>query len=339
MRSVRVAIVGVAPAVVAVAAGTGPVFAQWPRTCVELNDIVEARLGNDGNVGIYQRVFGDEAEVACQSDHLNDVRGVIAWAFDAAGPATDTDQPELAWPTDCVELNDIVEGHLGNENNVEIYQRVFGEQAEVACRNDHRADVQDVFAWAFDGYRAPPATPGEFASVSTGWCHTCGVRTDGSVACWGYNRYGQASAPAGRFAAVSSGWLHTCGVRLDGAVECWGDDRHGQATPPTGIFATVNAGGWHTCGVRTDGTVECWGQHGQGRATPPAGAFAAVSAGAWHTCGERTDGAVECWGDDGRGQATPPGGAFAAVSAGAQHTCGVRTDGTIACWRRGVLGR
>ena len=33
-------------------------LAQWPTTCVELNDIVEAHLGNDGNVGIYQRVFG-----------------------------------------------------------------------------------------------------------------------------------------------------------------------------------------------------------------------------------------------------------------------------------------
>ena len=48
-----------------------------------------------------------------------------------------------------MELNDIVEAHLGNVNNVEIYQRVFGEQAEAACRNDHRADVQGVFAWAF----------------------------------------------------------------------------------------------------------------------------------------------------------------------------------------------
>lgn len=55
--------------------------AQWPITCVELNDIVEAHLGNDHNVGIYQKVFGDQAEQACQNDHRNDVRSVFAWAI------------------------------------------------------------------------------------------------------------------------------------------------------------------------------------------------------------------------------------------------------------------
>ena len=33
------------------------------------------------------------------------------------------------------------------------------------------------------GYAGPPA--GEFAPVSAGWGHTCGVRSNGSVACWG----------------------------------------------------------------------------------------------------------------------------------------------------------
>ena len=56
-------------------------LAQWPTTCVELNDIVEAHLGNDGNVGIYQKVFGDQAEQACQNDHREDVRGTFVWAI------------------------------------------------------------------------------------------------------------------------------------------------------------------------------------------------------------------------------------------------------------------
>ena len=150
-------IVGAVLAAVVAAVGAVPVLAQWPTTCVELNDIVETHLGNDNNVGIYQRVFGDQAEAACQNDHRDDVRGVFAWAFDEADLATQTDLPDLAWPTDCVELNDIVEAHLGNDNNVEIYQRVFGDQAEPACRNDHRADVRGVFAWAFN--EADMATP------------------------------------------------------------------------------------------------------------------------------------------------------------------------------------
>ncbi len=59
------------------------------------------------------------------------------------------------WPTTCVELNDIVEAHLGNDHNVGIYQKVFGDQAEQACRNDHRDDVRSVFAWAIGGDSSP----------------------------------------------------------------------------------------------------------------------------------------------------------------------------------------
>ena len=126
-----------------------PAPQQWPTTCVDLNDIVEAHLGNDGNVGIYQRVFGDQAEQGCQNDHRDDVRAVFSWAFDQAAPSADPGTQDLAWPTDCVDLNDIVENHLGNLGNVGIYQRTFGDQAETACRNDHREDVRGVFGWAF----------------------------------------------------------------------------------------------------------------------------------------------------------------------------------------------
>ena len=157
MRRFRVVSIGALIAAVVIAVVAAPVFGQWPTTCVGLNDIVEAHLGNDGNVGIYQRVFGAQAEQACQNDHRDDVRDVFAWALDTVPQAT-ADIPNLAWPTDCVELNDIVEAHLGNDANVGIYQRVFGDQAEPACRNDHRADVQGIFAWAFDDFRSPPAT-------------------------------------------------------------------------------------------------------------------------------------------------------------------------------------
>ena len=317
MRLIRTIFVAAVAALTAVAVVATPVFAQWPTTCVDLNDIVEQHLGRTNNVGIYQRVFGDQAEAACQGDHREDVRGVFAWAFGLAAPArppavagsslplandalysavwrgqteqvralvasglnanvrdsdndplihsaiwrdyvdivriladaganvnaldsdgdpvihsavwrghTDVVQtlvdsgadvdaresngdpllfegifrghteivrilvdagadvtatnsggrspldyalfwagegseivrlirealaagPDLGWPTTCVDLNDIVEGHLGNDNNVGIYQQVFGDQAEAGCQNDHREDVRGVFAWAF----------------------------------------------------------------------------------------------------------------------------------------------------------------------------------------------
>ena len=71
-------------------------------------------------------------------------------------------------------------------------------------------------------YRPWPV--GTFVSVSAGHTHTCGIRTNGSVACWGLGLDGQASPPDGAFTSVSAGALHTCGVRTDGSVECWGRD-------------------------------------------------------------------------------------------------------------------
>ncbi|MCL4395054.1 MAG: RCC1 domain-containing protein, partial [Chloroflexi bacterium] len=49
--------------------------------------------------------------------------------------------------------------------------------------------------------------------ISAGLAHTCGIKTDGSVACWGagtsntgtYPNYGQAMQPSGTFLQVSAG--------------------------------------------------------------------------------------------------------------------------------------
>ncbi len=70
---------------VAISASVSTAWASWPTTCVELNDIVEAHLGNHQNVGIYQRVFGASAEQACRNDHGDEVRVLFAWAMEAPG--------------------------------------------------------------------------------------------------------------------------------------------------------------------------------------------------------------------------------------------------------------
>ena len=122
---------------------------------------------------------------------------------------------------------------------------------------------------------------------------------DGSLDCWGNDEQGQATPPEGSFTNISAGEVHTCGVKTDGTVACWGSnvdlistarvDRSGssfasdravpdedaakyaagQATPPDGDFVSVSAGLGHTCGVTTDNTVVCWGYDALGRATPP----------------------------------------------------------------------
>ena len=60
--------------------------------------------------------------------------------------------------------------------------------------------------------------------------------------------------------------IHTCGLRTDGTVACWGLNLDEQASPPGGIFAQVSAGGDHTCGLQTDGTLDCWGRNDDGQA-------------------------------------------------------------------------
>lgn len=119
----------------------------------------------------------------------------------------------------------------------------------------------------------PPS--GEFASVSVGMFHGCGVKTDGAVICWGNDEYGQSSPPEGTFTSVSAGGLHTCGLLTDSSAVCWGlneDDEGnitGQASPPGGKFISISAGGGHTCGLKENGNIVCWGMDLFGQASPP----------------------------------------------------------------------
>ncbi len=140
---------------VAFSVSVSAVFAQWPTSCVELNDIVERHRRHEQNVGIYQRAYGDQAEAACQADHRADVQAAFWWALDGIAPPQAAD--EVPWPTTCVDLNDIVEAHHGNDGNVGIYQRTFGNQAEATCRADHWGDVRQTFWWAVTAPLPPPA--------------------------------------------------------------------------------------------------------------------------------------------------------------------------------------
>ena len=118
---------------------------------------------------------------------------------------------------------------------------------------------------------APPAEGGErFASISSGWRHTCALRADGAPVCWGGDESGQTSPPPGEaFTAISSGGEHTCALRADGTALCWGSDESGQTSPPQGEAFTAISSGWrHTCALRADGTALCWGNDYYGQSSP-----------------------------------------------------------------------
>ena len=98
---------------------------------------------------------------------------------------------------------------------------------------------------------------------------------------------GQASPPPGTFRSVAVSANHTCGVKTDGTVACWGagtadvgcpeldqaDCR--QSRPPAGVFAQVSVGSLHSCAMTLERKVQCWGYPGSGatgdgRIAPPA---------------------------------------------------------------------
>jgi alpha-tubulin suppressor-like RCC1 family protein len=213
--------------------------------------------------------------------------------------------------------------------------------------------VADVNGLALDSTITVPFTTGAtapptnlvFASVSTGFYHTCGVTTGGDAYCWGNNETGA----LGDGTAASS----ITPVRVTGGL----------------TFAMLSAGDSHTCGVTTAGAAYCWGGQfgllfGDGgttvQSTPVAIAlgrtWAAVSAGDYYDCGVTTTGAAYCWGDGTLGQlgadlasgtipvgsimgvAVAGGLTFAEVSAGDVVSCGITTSAAAYCWGKNDLG-
>jgi alpha-tubulin suppressor-like RCC1 family protein len=80
-----------------------------------------------------------------------------------------------------------------------------------------------------------------FDAVTTGFQHSCGVTTGGTVYCWGGNSSGQLGdgttndrllpTPAAgglKFNGVAAGDAYTCGVAASGSAYCWGLNRLGQ---------------------------------------------------------------------------------------------------------------
>jgi alpha-tubulin suppressor-like RCC1 family protein len=186
----------------------------------------------------------------------------------------------------------------------------------------------------------------DWANVSAGDSHTCGVRSNGKLYCWGADYAGQVGdgsndgdgAPYPRrigafedWSAVSAGGSHTCGIRHGGKLYCWGGDYTGQIGNGNGYDSNVIS-------PKRIGSLEDWSN---------------VSAGRLHTCGVRKNGKLYCWGMDINGQVGDGDGSsdksapvrigthedWSTVDAGSDHTCGVRTNGKLYCWGWDNLGQ
>jgi alpha-tubulin suppressor-like RCC1 family protein len=331
--------------------------------------------------------FEDWATVSAGGDHTCGVRSngkLYCWGQDANGQAGDG-------------------GDLGDPD-ITTPRRVgaFEDWATVAAGGAHTCGVRrngKLYCWGTEANGqigdggttdyaiATPRRIGtgeDWATVTAGLAHTCGIRTSGKLYCWGNDGNGEVGNGDGTYyaiptpkrvgtgedwASVTAGHPHTCGVRTSGKLYCWGNDSLGEVgdggssdasiTTPRRIgtfedWANVAAGGYHTCGVRKNGKLYCWGGNdGKGGliTTPQrVGAFedwATVAEGNEHTCGVRKNGKLYCWGSDSDGQVGDGGsndpaiteprriGTFedwALASAGRNHSCGVRKNAKLYCW-------
>jgi alpha-tubulin suppressor-like RCC1 family protein len=181
----------------------------------------------------------------------------------------------------------------------------------------------------------------EFAQISAGIAHSCGVTRSGDAYCWGSDDRGQLgdatttsrNAPvrvAGNlsFQLVRTGVAHTCGLTASGEIACWGLNDHGQlgdgtqATRFTPVtlklaqrFISLTVGWNHSCAIAFDGVAYCWGDNSAGQLgdgthndqklpMPVIGGlhYTSIAAGSGHTCAITDGGDAFCWGRNTYGQ-------------------------------------
>jgi alpha-tubulin suppressor-like RCC1 family protein len=184
-------------------------------------------------------------------------------------------------------------------------------------------------------------TAADWAAVTTGYAHTCAVRTSGTLWCWGNNTDGQLGVgdlsyratpaqvgTATTWSGVSAGYAYACAVRTEGTVWCWGENGYGQLgvsgthqTAPVRVgdgtsWSGVRASFDTACALRTDSSLWCWGNNSTGqlddgttthRNAPTRIGVAATTwtndyAVGYHICAYRTDGSLRCWGNNANGQ-------------------------------------
>jgi alpha-tubulin suppressor-like RCC1 family protein len=137
--------------------------------------------------------------------------------------------------------------------------------------------------------------PGTFTQLSAGYDTTCGLLSNGTLACWGYNSFGQLgigstinkSVPtlvtfpgSVTLKQVAVGGFHACALSQSQTLYCWGSNERGQtgvgdeASKPRQVDISVNAsekaksiaaGLNASCATSDTGNVYCWGDNGRGQ--------------------------------------------------------------------------
>ena len=202
-----------------------------------------------------------------------------------------------------------------------------------------------VFGCGGDEFTGPPAPDGaiQFAAVTAGYFHSCGLALAGRAYCWGGNTWGTLGdgsrtasnrpvAVAGglRYTMIESGAGHTCGVTESGKVYCWGLNDEGHV-----------GADWVSRGIEEPHVL------------PGNQFWVRVSAGHDHSCALTNDGVAWCWGDNVTGHLGSGGNfarsfepvrvasseTFTTVVAGYYQSCALAASGQMYCWGRNDQGQ
>ena len=170
-------------------------------------------------------------------------------------------------------------------------------------------------------------------TISAGWVHMVGLKSDGTVVAVGKNDEGQCNVSDWTdIVAIYAGDCHTVGLKSDGTVVAVGSNSNGQCDVSdwTDIVA-ISAGYYHTVGLKSDDTVVAVGDDYDGRCDVSDWTdIVAISAGDYHTVGLKFDGTVVAVGYQNNGRCDVSDWTdIVAISAGAFHTVGLKSDGTV----------
>ncbi len=306
----------------------------------------------DDGEQLFEVVAVDEYELESEPVQWSwTVDTVVPIVEDLSGPGDPTTQTSAVFDFDCskekcqftCELTGLSEGIVEASTECEpghIYTGLADDDYTFTVTASDQAgntSVAESWSWTVDSTLLET----NWAMMSAGVLHTCGVRVDGSLWCWGKGDYGQLGLgdTSNRttpeqvgsdtdWKSVSVGSPHTCGVRVDNTLWCWGKGEYGQLglgdeldrTTPERVggdkdWESVSAGIMHTCGVRVDGSLWCWGKGEDGRL--------GLGDELHRSTPEQVGGDVD----------------WESVSSVLRHTCGVRNDGSLWCWGKGASGR
>jgi len=183
----------------------------------------------------------------------------------------------------------------------------------------------------------------EFPCISTGFSHTVGLKTDGTVVAMGSNANGRCNTYTWRSCvAISAGYNHTTALRADGMVVTVGANESGQCnTSSWRDIVMVRAGYGNTIGLKADGTLVAVGYNSFGQCNVTSlRNIKTFSLGNGHTVCLKADGTVVSSGYNKHGQCdTKDWSDITAICAGDGITVGLKSDGTVVAAGKNDFGQ